>query len=82
MKLKITDNSFGTSISEIEPTELFVISQSMNQGYDVTQLFGGVFMKLEEDNHTNKNAVRLNDGELFHINDSMVLQCISGELII
>lgn len=82
MKLKINDNSFGTSISEIESTELFIISQSMNRGYNVSQLFNGVFMKLEEDDRINKNAVRLNDGKLFHINDSMVLQCVSGELII
>lgn len=79
MKLKITDNSFNKNIDQIKPCELFVVTENEKDEY---KLFKGIFMKLAGDRTNNKNAVKLNDGELYHINENMLLQVVNGELII
>lgn len=79
MELKITDKTFNKNIDQIKPCELFVITENEKDEY---KLFKGIFMKLAGDKTNNKNAVKLNDGELYHINENMLLQVVNGELII
>lgn len=84
--MKINNKSFIKHIDDIKPAELFVVSSmdsaSKSNSEIVSNIYYGVFIKLKENPQSKYNAVRLDDGDLFHINDSMVLQCISGELII
>ena len=79
MELKITDRTFNKNIDQIKPCELFIVLENERDEY---KLFRGVFMKLAGDRTNNKNAVKLNDGNLYHINENMLLQIVNGELII
>ena len=79
MKLKITDKTFNKNIDQIKPCELFIVTENEKDEY---KLFKGIFMKLAGDNTNKINAVKLNDGELYHINENMLLQVVDGELVI
>ncbi len=79
MKLKIVDNSFNKNIDQIKPAELFIVLENEKDEY---KLFKGIFMKLACDRTNNKNAVKLNDGNLYHINENILLQVVNGELTI
>lgn len=78
MKLKITNKTFNKNIDEIEVGELFIVSENDKDKYS---LFKGTFMKVRN-RKDNRNAVRLNDGELYCINNNILLQIVNGTLII
>lgn len=78
MSLKITDNTFNKFINDLNAGELFTV---VDDGSSKYKLFHGVFMKISN-KRDNRNAVRLNTGELFCINNNMFLQRIKGELVI
>lgn len=78
MKLKITNKTMNKNIDQINPGELFIVVENKE---DKHNLFTGIFMKLDK-NNTNKNAVKLNNGTLYYINQNTILQVLNGELII
>ena len=78
MKLKITNKTMNKNIDQINPGELFIVVENKE---DKHKLFTGIFMKLDK-NNTNKNAVKLNNGTLYYINQNTILQVLNGELII
>lgn len=77
MKIKITNKTFNKSIEQIEPGELFTVRDCRDEYH----LFDGFFMKIKEEKY-NKNAVRINDGQLYFINSDIILQVVNAELII
>lgn len=86
MKLKITNKTMNKNIDQINPGELFIVVDNEEEKY---KLFPGVFMKLDvkfmnfdKNNKINKNAVNLNSGILYYINQNTILQVLNGELII
>lgn len=77
MKIKITDKTFNKNIDQIEPGELFIVRDS-NDDYN---LFDGFFMKIKDEKGS-KNAVKINDGQLYYINSNVILQVVNGELTV
>lgn len=76
--LKITDKTFNKNIDQIRTGELFIVVEQEKEEYS---LFRGIFMKIEN-NKDNRNAVKLNTGELYCINRNMILQAVNGDLVI
>lgn len=82
MSLEIINNTFNRNIDEVKNGELFTIieNEKYMEQYG-SSIFNGIFIKINNDNGK-QNAVKLNDGHLYCINNTLDLQVINGKLLI
>lgn len=75
MGLTIIDEKFNKSIKELKAGDLFVVEK------DEYNIYQGIFMKIKKiKNEDRYNAVKLNSGELYKIDENMILLSIQAEL--
>lgn len=82
MALEIINNTFNKHIDEIKERDIFTLIE--NDKYEEqygSSIFNGVFIKISN-NISKENAVKLNNGHLYYINNSLDLQGINGRLVI
>ena len=79
MALRINNKTFNKNIDQVNAGEIFVVSDKK----DEYEIFDGFFMKLNCDRISDdKNAVKLNDGTLYNINQNIILQVVNAELVV
>lgn len=82
MALEIINNTFNKHIDEIKEGDIFtLIENDRYEGQYGSRMFNGVFIKINNGN-SKENAVKLNNGHLCYINNSLDLQVIKTRLVI
>lgn len=75
MGIKVVNRSCNKSISNLEVGDVFIILNNDDA------MFQGIFMKVK-DPKEERNAVRLEDGELFYIQEFHNLQIVHADLLV
>lgn len=77
--MEINETNFNKNISDIKTGELFKVEYKLKERFGT--LYDGIFMKLNVNkNQESCNAVRLNDGLLYHFKDDKKLEIVHGVL--
>lgn len=82
MALEIINNTFNKHIDEIKEGDIFTLIENDRYGGQYgSRMFNGIFIKINNGN-SKENAVKLNNGHLCYINNSLDLQVIKARLVI